>query len=171
MNPGHQTRRILWILAVATAGLNTASSAASAQTGLTAEHKAALADTIAAVATQFGTAFARVNWQEMQPFLADDFQYYWVGEKIAGSRAEFEHIFHRYIAVEAREYSVTTMREEQVMILGPDAAVTSSVFEGTATSPAGVAAPVTGAVSVIYARRDGGWKVVHMHESRPMPRR
>ena len=59
-----------------------------------------------------------------------------------------------------------TFFEKRVRILGPDAALVMAVGEGTFTDQAGwTSEPVGIAVTVVFARENGTWRVRHAHQS------
>lgn len=152
-------------------GMAADARATSAQGGAGAE--TALADSLLMIARGFGAAFGDLSWERMNGFLADDFHYYRMGERIASSRTEFEHIFRQFILPTTRGYSAELPGEEaardeeraDVAIFGRTAAVISFEFAGAETKVSGEVESIAGAVSYVLARRDGEWKIVHMHES------
>lgn len=139
---------------------------APADTGqMTAEREAALADTLRALTHQVDSAFTAL---EPGPYLAlysEDTHFYYDGAHLP--RKKFEAIVRKEMA--AFESFSTTMMEPQVEVLGPDAGVVSFRYQGEAVDTAGNAQEMTAAVTTVFERRGGEWKVVQAHESFPPP--
>lgn len=150
------------ILVVATI----ASGCAPADSGqMTAEREAALADTLRALTHQVDSAFRAL---EPEPYLAlysEDTHFYYDGSHLP--RKKFEAVVRKEMG--AFEEFSTTMMEPQVEVLGPDAGVVSFRYRGEAVDTAGNSQKLTAAITAVFERRDGEWKVVQAHESFPPP--
>jgi hypothetical protein len=59
------------------------------------------------------------------------------------------------------------VEQEDVHVLGSDAAYTVTRYVVTRPRPAGTAEPSPRVVSKLWARQDGVWRIVHVHESAP----
>lgn len=139
----------------------------SAQATLSSEDEAAIADTVLALTEAFNAA-----WQEMDPehilqFYNDDLQYYWMGTQMASLEA-FEGALHAYILPRTQSYR-TEMVAPRVRVLGPDVAVVGFLSRGEVVRRTGETEPIEGAVTLIFARQEGEWKIVHVHESGAAP--
>lgn len=143
-----------------------ASGCAPADSGqMTAEREAALADTLRALTHQVDSAFKAL---EPGPYLAlysDDTHFYYDGSHLP--RKKFEAVVQK--EMQAFESFSSSMMEPQVEVLGPDAGVVSFRYEGTAVDTAGNSQKMTAAITAVFERRNGEWKVVQAHESFPPP--
>lgn len=132
---------------------------------MTAEREAALADTLRALTHQVDSAFTAL---EPEPYLAlysDDTHFYYDGSHLP--RKKFEAVVRKEMG--AFESFSTTMMGARVEVLGPDAGVVSFRYRGEAVDTAGNTQEMTAAVTVVFERRGGQWKVVQAHESFPTP--
>lgn len=130
---------------------------------MTAQREQAIADTLESLTETIDAA-----WSELEPgpyiaHYSDDAHVYYQGSHLA--RKQFEKVVRQEMGAH-QEYS-TTMMDPQVEVLGPDAGVVSFRYEATAVDTAGDSQEVTAAVTAVFERRAGEWKVVQAHESFP----
>lgn len=142
-----------------------AGCAPAERAGMTAEREAALADTLLSLTEEVDAA-----WRQLEPgpyldYYSDDAHFYYDGTHLP--RAKFEAVVREEMA--AYDEFSTTMGEPQVEVLGPDAGVVSFRYEATAVDTAGNSEQMTAAVTAVFERRDGQWRVVQAHESFPAP--
>lgn len=123
---------------------------------LSARQEAAIADTILDLTERFNAAWHRLDPDEILDFYGDDLQYYWMGTRIP-SREVFARVLREDILPRTRSYS-TAVVAPGVQVLGPDAAAVGFTARGEAERTTGERTPVEVAVSLTFARRDGGWK-------------
>ena len=59
-----------------------------------------------------------------------------------------------------------TILRKEIRVLSPDVAILSAVGEGTYTDVGGVTSdPVGLGVTLVFVKRDGEWRVTHVHQS------
>jgi uncharacterized protein (TIGR02246 family) len=111
---------------------------------------------------------AIVAWMALEPhayldLFSDDVT--WLYEGAGIDRATFEAMVRGYMAAHTQAH--WTLKEPEVEVLGSDAAVVSGRWSLTQTDMAGLETEDAGAITLVYERRNGEWKIVHAHESLP----
>lgn len=134
-------------------------------TGMTADEKAALADTVRSLAEEVDAAWKKLEPEPYLELYSEDVQFYYNGSQLP--RAKFEKVVRKEMAG-LRRWS-TKLLDPQVEVLGPDAAVASFRYRGEAVDTAGRAREISAAVTLVFERRGGEWKIVQAHESFPPP--
>lgn len=127
--------------------------------------RSAVADTVLALAERWMAAWNEMDTERILAILGEDLQYYYLGERM-DSRAVFERVLREEI-LPNETWSVTTF-DPHVQVLGPDAAVVSFRYRGE-MSLRGKTRPIENATSLVFERRGGEWKVVHIHDSSRPP--
>ena len=141
---------------------------ASAQTaGAEADQEAAIADTLLALTDSYNAAWEDLDLEQISQFHADDLRYYWRGATASSSQADFERLFREDILSQIRAYSAKVL-DPHVEVLGSYAGAVSFVFDGVVETPEGVSLDYDGALTYVFERRDGEWKLVLIHESAPL---
>jgi uncharacterized protein (TIGR02246 family) len=125
------------------------------------QREAALGDTLLVLAGEWTAAWNAMDPERMLRLHAGDGLFYWpFGRDTA---AEFEETLHREIIPNVR-YSLE-MLEPHVRVLGPDAGIVSFHLRGGEIAVrSGETRPYASAVSLVFHRRGGEWKIVHIHE-------
>ncbi len=141
-------------------------SACSGQKG--AGGKNDVAETILSLTNKYNAVWETLEWERIAPFHSNDIRYYWRGVLASSSQAEFKRHFHEDILTEIQGYSATTV-DPHVQALGSDAGVVSFEFRGQVVTPDGKTHDYSGAMSYVFERREGDWKIVLIHESAPVP--
>jgi uncharacterized protein (TIGR02246 family) len=133
--------------------------APSAQPG--PQREAALGDALLVLAGEWTAAWNAMDPERMLRLHADDGLFYWpFGRDTA---REFEEVLSSKIIPNVR-YSIE-MIEPHVRLLGPDAGIVSFRLHGGEISVrSGETRPYASAVSLVFQRRGGEWKIVHIHE-------
>ncbi len=127
---------------------------------LTAQEEQALADTIESQAQNLLATASKLDPEAYLQLFSDDLHFLnreWV------DRAEFEKGVRKLMAA-YQEYPVD-VTETRIEVLGRDAAVASLIFRAQPVDTAGESREVEAAITLVYERRDGEWKVVQAHES------
>lgn len=136
---------------------------------LDAEREAALADSILSLTRQYNAAWESLSADRISAFHSDDFHYYWRGSTDASSRAEYDRLLREEILPSMQKWSAE-MHDPYVKVLGPNAAVVSFEFSSGVLNAAGEPDDYgSGALTYVFERRDGKWKIVLIHESAAMP--
>ncbi len=141
-------------------------SVSSCQKGAQGEDD--LAEFLLSLTNEYNAAWETLNLDSISEFHSDDIRYYWRGLLVCASQSEFERHFREDILTVITAYSAETV-EPHVEVLGPDAGVVSYGFRGQVVTPDGETQDYSGALSIVFERRDGDWKVVLIHESAPEP--
>ncbi len=131
-----------------------------ATTELTDEQKAAIEEEVRQMQADMGDAYSALDFDRFRSFLADDLRW-------AFSPAPFltmEDIEPGIRAVMSGISETTSEDEMFVRVLGPDAAVVGLTSHETVVDVNGVSSSVRTAMTLVWARVDGVWKVVHGHQ-------
>ena len=125
----------------------------------------AIADTIRALSEDYNAAWEELSVARIIDFHGAGFEYYWFDRKITD---EFAELVGNVWLSDTQEYSIE-MFEPSVEVLGQDAAVISFSFRDRQVFVSGEVATTQGLLSYVFERRDGGWKIVRVHHSGPVP--
>lgn len=130
---------------------------------LTAEHEAALADTLLAVAEEWNAAWAELDPEPYLAHYGDEARFYYQGAEL--DRAALGEVVREEMA--GIERWSTELVDPRVEVLGPDAGVVSFRYEGEWEDTDGETRDIEAALTLVFERRDGEWTVVQAHESFP----
>lgn len=157
---------LVTLAAVLCLGAGTVAGCAPAESGrMSAEQEQALADTLRALTEQVDAVWEQLEPEPYLTHYSDDAHFYYEGSGLP--RKKFEAVVRKEMA--AYEKFSTEMMSPQVEVLGPDAGVVSFRYRGEAVDTAGSTEQLTAAVTVVFERRNGEWKIVQAHESFPPP--
>lgn len=145
-----------WCLAACTPGDSTLARAGA---------ELALEDTILALAGEYNDAWGTLDVGTIVEYHAEGFAYYWFDERIS---ADFATTLGEIWLADTQAYSID-MVDPDVDILGADAAVISFRFNDRQLYESGDVVATQGAMGYIFERGDGGWKIVRVHHSGPVP--
>ena len=135
---------------------------------LDVEQEAAIADTLLSITEAYNAVWEELDLERISEYHADDFTYYRRGEVQSASQTEFEQAYHDDVATQITAYWADAT-ETSVDVLGPDAGVVAFVFRGGVETPDGATWDYHGALTYVFERRDGQWRIVHIHESAYSP--
>lgn len=136
-------------------------SGGSAQTAASeTEAEAAIADTALDLSREWLDAWNELDADRMLQFYDEELLYYWKGRPM--TYEQFKGALLEYI-IPNESYSIE-MTDPHVQLLGSDAAVVAFNWRDKA-EPGGEAPSAKAAVSLIFNRHNGEWKIVHIHES------
>jgi len=145
-----------------------ASSGASAQQ-LTPRHRTAIADTVKDLANQL---FEAENRRDADVFISQatddpDFRYISSGNLFPSKDSLSRAAHARVKSLKSLTY---TLKQSEVTVLSPDAAVFTGAYDETAVDSTGKSQTFRDGWTAVYQRRHGEWKIVHGHFSRaPVP--
>lgn len=123
--------------------------------------EAALSDTAMTYARTWTAAWNNLNAENMIKLHSKDLQYYYGGKRMA-PRATFERVLQEDI-IPNETYSIK-MVDPHVQVMGSGAAVVSFLLRGETTRKEATS-PFAAAVSLVLEKRNGKWKIIHIHES------
>ena len=133
------------------------SQAAMGQQG----HETALSDTAMTYARTWTAAWNNLNAEQMIQLHSEDLQYYYGGKRMA-PRATFERVLRDDI-IPNESYSIK-MVDPHVQVIGSNAVVVSFFLRGESKRKEATS-PFAAAVSLVLEKRNGKWKIIHIHES------
>ena len=129
----------------------------------------AVADTVLALTEAYNAAWEALDPEAILAFHPDDLRYYYRGSGGMSSKAAFEGVLREEILPAMRSWSMGVV-DPHVEVLGPDAAVVSFAFDTDVVGASGRPYDYrSGALTYVFERRGGSWKIVLMHESAPVP--
>ena len=138
-------------------------------TELTEEQRAELTAEVSAINSEFWDVWREADVARGMSYYKDspDFVLAISGQLIRG----FSEFNDMAAAVFANVESQTiTIDDSQTTVLGPNAAVVVEHVTYTQTDTEGVTGPeYTAAITSIWVRHEGEWKVGHFHNSSPVP--
>jgi uncharacterized protein (TIGR02246 family) len=151
-------------LVLAAFSLTVLAACQPATTELTEEQKAAIADTVRQLSTDYLASVSTLDADTVMAFHIDSDEFAWsIDSELS---LEFEAVkasaAAKYAALVAARVSLDTVR---VAVLGPDAAVLSGAGAAFVTGPAGQEMKLLLAVTFVAARRDGRWVLLQGHSS------
>lgn len=126
-----------------------------------AEREAAIADTLLSLTRQVDTAFTQLEPGPYLRYYSEDAHFYYRGTHLP--KKKFETVVRKEMAAFER-YS-TEILAPRVEVLGPNGGVVSFRYRGQVADTTGNARSVSAAVTLVFERRNGEWKVVQAHES------
>lgn len=152
--------RRLTLAALSLAFLVTACQPAT--TELTEEQKAAVEEEVSQLQADLGDAWSALDFDRFRSFLADDLRWA-ISPGPFLTMEDLEPGLRAYMS----GISEITSEDEDLLfvrVLGPDAAVAGWTSHETVVDVDGVSSSVATTGTLVWARVDGVWKVVHGHQ-------
>lgn len=84
------------------------------------------------------------------------------------SNTDFERAYHENVATQITAYWASAS-DTWVKVLGPNAGLVAFVFRGGVETPDGARYDYDGALTYVFERREGQWRLTHIHESAYQP--
>ncbi|WP_421824986.1 nuclear transport factor 2 family protein [Flagellimonas oceanensis] len=106
-----------------------------------------------------------VNMDAVAKYHADDIRYYWHGFKAASSNDEFLKVFKEWMSstavweMEVENYDVQVLTRD-IAIIGYNTKSTTTILTNGESYDYG-----NGALSYVWKKINGDWKIIHIHES------
>ncbi len=112
---------------------------------------------------QYNQAWESLDVEAISPYHANDIIYYWHGRKGPSSKTEFEALL-RQLLPSMSSYS-HHMIDPQVQLIGEEVAVVSHEVDGEYRSKDGELSNYDGALTYVFQKIEGQWKIILIHES------
>lgn len=141
----------------------------SAPSELTADHAAAIRDSVGAALIEFARLSASARWDSLGMMYSDDpgFRFYENG----GLQYESVDAVREVLSSLPAGTTISTeYRDADIRPLAPGLAVVGALFESTFADDAGSGFRFSGAVTMVWVHEPGGWKILSGHSSAPVPR-
>lgn len=122
-------------------------------------------DEIIKMTDAYHQTWETVNMDSVAKFHADDIRYYWHGFKAASSNHEFIKVFKEWMSstavwkMEVENYDVQVL-SENIAIIGYNTKSTTTILNTGEPYDYG-----NGALSYVWRKKNGAWKIIHIHES------
>lgn len=129
---------------------------------------ASIRETLLSTTAAYNAAWEELDFRRISEFHADDFTYYRRGLVDSASNTDFERAFHENVATQITAYWASAS-DTWVKVLGPDAGIVAFVFRGGVETPDGARHSYDGALTYVFERGDGRWRISHIHESEYLP--
>ena len=142
--------------------------ASTASLRLNSEQEAAISEILLSTTAAYNAAWEALDFDRISEFHADDFTYYRRGIVDSESNADFERAYHENVATQITGYWASASHT-WVKVLGPEAGIVAFVFRGGVETPDGAKHTYDGALTYVYERRGGQWRITHIHESAYLP--
>lgn len=155
------SRIIATIAIIISCGLVLGCGGESNSPQLTPEQESAIADSVRSLTEETLATWNELNPEPYLDYYSEDLHFYYQGSHLP--RNKFEEVVRKQMDL-YQEFT-TEMSDPQVEVLGPDASVVSFKYKGTAVDTAGNPDSLDAALTVIFERRNDGWKIVQAHES------
>lgn len=126
---------------------------------------AAIEQEIIDITNAYNQTWETVDMDLVAQFHAEDIRYYWHGFRAAASNEEFLEVFKEWMAttkvwkMEVENYDVQVLGKD-LAIIGFNSSATTSILTNGEPYEYG-----TGALTYVWKRINGAWKIVHIHES------
>jgi uncharacterized protein (TIGR02246 family) len=135
---------------------------------LSSDQEAAISEALLSTTAAYNAAWEALDFEQIAKFHAADFTYYRRGVVDSESNDDFARAYHENVATQISGYWASAS-DTWVKILGPDAGIVAFVFRGGVETPDGAKHNYDGALTYVYERRDGQWRITHIHESAYLP--
>ena len=112
---------------------------------------------------KYNEAWKSLNVDSVSRYHAEDIIYYWLGSKGPTSKTEFEKLLNQILPT-MKEYRHEIL-DIQVQVLSDKVAVVSHTYDGEIIGNDGKAGNYDGALTYVFHKRNGEWKIVLIHES------
>lgn len=160
-------RKLGRALALLACGLIPGCTAPANET-LSPAREAEVAATLLSITEAYNAVWEELDLEKISAFHADDFTYYRRGGVDSVSQADFLDAYHDNVATQITGYWAEAT-ETRVKVLGPNAGLVAFVFRGGVELPDGRKVGYDGALTYVFERLDGEWRIVHIHESEYRP--
>jgi len=115
------------------------------------------------ITEEYNQAWRSLNVDSISKYHAEDILYYWHGSKGPTSKTEFEN-FLKQILPTMTVYQHRIL-DIQVQVLSDNVVVASHTYDGEFTGIDGKSNNYDGALTYVFHKISGQWKIVLIHES------
>jgi ketosteroid isomerase-like protein len=115
----------------------------------------------------YNAAWETLDVDTISAFHADDIRYYWRGDLACANQQEFKPLLEG-ILTDINAYSAV-MVDPNVYVISPNAGIVSFQFDGQVDDHQGQTHEYDGAMTYVFEKRNGQWKLTLIHESAPVP--
>lgn len=138
--------------------------------GLSANHAAAIRDSVTAMLESFRRYSAARQWDSLTAMYAAEPGFRWIenGEVRYRSGAEIRQALS---SVPATTRIVTSYQDTEILAVAPGIASVNTRFQTRFLDSTAVLFGFGGAISMMLVHRPAGWRIVAGHASAPVPRR
>lgn len=116
------------------------------------------------VTSEYNKVWESLSVEDIAEFHSDkSFIYFWKGQLAANSNQHFRDIFTKILST-TKEWSMKTS-QQTIQIIDENTAIISFAIETQSIEMNGTKSNETGALTYVWNKIDGKWKIVHIHES------
>jgi ketosteroid isomerase-like protein len=118
------------------------------------------------VTTRYNKSWESLDIEKIAAFYSGESFLYWSsGGLSCGSNEELRKVFGNILPM-MKKWTIKDISNSSVQVLGPDAAVASLLLNAESVGQDGtVSNHGSGALTYVWNRIAGDWKIVHFHES------
>jgi ketosteroid isomerase-like protein len=118
------------------------------------------------VTTRYNKSWESLDIEKIAAFHSGKSFLYWSsGGLSCGTNEEFRKVFGNILPM-MKKWTIKEISNSSVQVLGEDAAVASLLLDAESIGQDGsVSNHGSGALTYVWNRIDGDWKIVHIHES------
>jgi ketosteroid isomerase-like protein len=120
---------------------------------------------IIAVTSDYNKAWETLNVEKIAEFHSNQsFLYYWHGDLASKDNDHFRKLFPEILA-STKEWSIKKTSEPIIQVMNKNAAIISFTLEAESIGLDGTKSKEMGALTYVWNKIDGKWKIVHIHDS------
>ena len=112
---------------------------------------------------EYNEAWKSLKVDSVSKYHAEDILYYWLGSKGPSTKTDFEKLLNQILPT-MKEYRHKIL-DIQVQVLSKMVAISSHTYDGEIIGKDDVATNYDGALTYVFHKREGKWKIVLIHES------
>ena len=117
------------------------------------------------VTTEYNNVWSTLNVEKIAEYHSDEnFLYYWHGDLASKNNDQFRELFPEILAT-LKEWSIKKTSEPVVQIINKNAAIISFTLEAESILLDGKKLIDKGALTYVWNRINGKWKIIHIHDS------
>ena len=135
---------------------------------LSSDQESAISEALLSTTAAYNAAWEALDFEQIAKFHAADFTYYRRGVVDSESNDDFARAYHENVATRISGYWAAAS-DTWVKVLGSNAGIVAFVFRGGVETPDGAKHSYDGALTYVFERSDGQWRITHIHESAYLP--
>jgi len=117
------------------------------------------------VTADYNKVWETLNVEKIAEFHSNEsFLYYWHGELASKDNDHFRKLFPEILAT-VKGWAIKTTSEPSIQVINKNAAIISFTLEAESIGLDGKTTKETGALTYVWNKINGKWKIVHIHDS------
>jgi uncharacterized protein (TIGR02246 family) len=118
------------------------------------------------ITNEYNKTWETLNVEKVAEFHSDEsFLYWWHGGRASRSNDDFRKFFSELFP-KMKSWTIKETSPFSVQVLNQDAAIVSFILDAESISQSGtISNDGSGALTYVWNKMNGKWKIVHIHES------